>query len=94
MQLQTLIDRVRAQRETLARLGLRSLTLIQAAALHHPVEALHLLAELDGAWDYARFREVSRTLAALLDRPVEVVLVNSADEAVGPFLDPEAVRIL
>jgi hypothetical protein len=94
MELHVLVERVRAHAEGLHRQGLRSLILIRPEALQVPGEPLHLLATLDGAWEYTQFHAMSQILITLLDRPVEIVLANTQDDAVGPYLDPQAVKIL
>jgi hypothetical protein len=79
----------------LRRHGIKTLILIGSRTPPSPVEkALEFLAELFPPLSYQHFLEARQALAVLLDHPVDITLANSADPAVRPFLDPDAIYIL
>jgi predicted nucleotidyltransferase len=90
-----IVQILQENRAVLRQAGLKSLVWIGAASPEaSQSSALEFLAELDPPPSYQHFLEVRRCLAELLHRPVDVTLVNPADHAVQPFLDPGAVFIL
>jgi hypothetical protein len=79
----------------LRQIGLKTLVLIGAGPPSAPISsAVEFLAELDPPLSYEHLQEVRRILASLIERPVDVTLASPNDQAVQPFLDPNAVFIL
>lgn len=90
-----ILQTLQENQAALRRKGLKTLVLIGAGSPSAPLSsAVEFLAELEPPLSYEHLQEVRRVLAALLERPVDVTLANPNDQAVRPFLDPNAVFIL
>jgi hypothetical protein len=89
----TLYQLITSSLPELQEIGLSGLILIEPAAIETG-EVLHFLVQVASQPDYAQFTRLTETLVTLLQRPVELVIVDARDAAVEPFLDPQAVRIL
>ena len=95
MSIDQITQTLQENRALLRQAGLKTLVLIGASSPSIPQSAaVEFLAELELPPSYQHLLEVRRCLVALLQHPVDITLVNPEDQAVRPFLDPDAVSIL
>lgn len=83
------------QREELRRMGVRSLALFGSAVRGelHSQSDIDLLVELEPPYTYDRYIHVKFFLEDLLQRPVDLVMLDTLKERIRPEIEREAIYV-
>ena len=95
MSKEEILQLLKEQRGELHRMGVRSMALF-GSAVHeelHPQSDIDLLVDLEPPYTYDRYIRLKFFLEDMLQRPVDLVMVDTIKERIRPEIEKEAIYV-